>query len=75
MCCLHWAVRKGHTDIVKLLLDAGAYPNNVARIREDADILQLTPLDSAVLQDFSDIVSLLQAKHVGFTDIYKVENI
>ena len=74
MCCLHWAVRKNHVDIVKILLDHGVYTNNVGRIRDDGDIVQLTPLDSAVMEENSDIVRMLQEKHVGRKYfIYKLE--
>ena len=56
MCSLHWAVRRGHLKTVRTLLDRGAFPNNIGR--------QMTPLDSAVMLDQTEIIGLLQREKV-----------
>jgi inversin len=30
---LHWAIRRHHPEVVKLLLERGAYPNNIGFVQ------------------------------------------
>merc|ERR1719402_534616 len=74
MCSLHWAVRRGHADAVRLLLDRGAYPNNIAILKvEEDDEVQVTPLDSALMAEQSDMVEVIISRH-GLT-ITRIHNI
>jgi ankyrin repeat protein len=52
-CVLHLAAAKGHTDLVRLLLEYGADPHGL-------DGNGQTPLDRAVAQGESEIVALLK---------------
>ena len=67
MCPLHWAVRQGHLDTVRLLLDRGAFTNNIARLRstKEAEMVQLTPLDSAIMLELTEMIGLLQKSKVS----------
>ena len=75
MCPLHWAVHRAHLDTVRLLLGAKAYPNNIGSLKleesEEVTVLlniiqnitfsqvQLTPLDSALMAEREELVSIL----------------
>ena len=67
MCPLHWAVRQDHVDTVRLLLDRGAFTNNIARLRpsKEAEVVQLTPLDSAITLELTEMIGLLQRYKVS----------
>ena len=60
MCALHWAVSRGHGEVARLLVEAGAYTNHVARTEAG----QLTPLDTALRAEDEDLASLLVAARV-----------
>ena len=51
---LHMAVRAGHNDMVKLLIDAGADPK-----KEDVHNFNQTPVHMAAKQGHTDVVKLL----------------
>ena len=74
MCSLHWAVRKGHLDAVKLLLEKGAYPNNIGRLTLDEDDeVQLTPLDTAIMGEMSDMMTIIiENKGITIARIYNI---
>ena len=75
MCPLHWAAHRAHLDTVNLLLEAKAYPNNIGSLKleesEEVTVLfniiqnktfsqvQLTPLDSALMAEREELVSML----------------
>ena len=70
MCPLHWAVRQGHVDTVKTLLERGAFTNNIARLRpsKEAEMVQLTPLDSAIMLELTEMIGLLQKYKVSYLE-------
>ena len=53
---LHYAIREGHADVVKLLLEAGAAPN----VREPMAPFRLTVLDLARMRGFDEVVTLVE---------------
>ena len=67
MCPLHWAVRQAHLETVRTLLDRGAFTNNIARLRpsKEAELVQLTPLDSAIMLELTEMIGLLQKYKVS----------
>ena len=67
MCPLHWAVRQGQVETVRTLLDRGAFPNNIARLRpsKEGEMVQLTPLDSAIMLELTEMIGLLQRYKVS----------
>jgi len=73
VCPLHWAVRRSHLDVVKLLLKSGAFPNNIAIMEFESKSVKVTPTDSALMDDNQDIVSvLLEHGGVRITRIYNI---
>ena len=62
---LHWACRRGFTDIAKLLLEAGARPGA-------ADLVGRRPEDIARSKDRADILALLaiSKRRSGFSVLY-----
>jgi len=44
MDSLHWAIRRHHPEAVKLLLERGAYPNNIAFVQVPASLLCMAKL-------------------------------
>ena len=57
MCSLHWAVRRGQAPVVRTLLARGAFANNIGR--------QMTPLDSAITLELTEVISLLATHKVS----------
>lgn len=53
---LHYAIREGHADVVKLLLEAGAAPN----VQEPMAPFRLTVLDLARMRGFDEVVTLVE---------------
>merc|ERR1719350_582558 len=69
MCALYLAVHGGHLDLVRMFLEAGAYPNNVVRTREG----QWTSLDTAMRKELTEITNvLLENKAVTIARIYNI---
>jgi len=58
VCALHVAVRNGHVDVVRLLVDAGA---DVEAQMTTASVSGLTPLHLAVQSGQMDVIDLLLA--------------
>ena len=89
MCPLHWAAHRAHLDTVNLLLEAKAYPNNIGSLKleesEEVTVLlniiqnktfaqvQLTPLDSALMAEREELVSMLMDH--GAVTIARIHNV
>lgn len=63
---LHWAIIKGHFQLVKFLLDRGADPKAVTKSG-------MTPLDEAVLRGRLNVIRLLDEKGVNVVDAFDKE--